>query len=687
MRPPLLNPLFADVSSLPGVGPGIAKALGRLKLTRVVDLLFHLPPMKLERVPLATLDAICADRIVTVPVLVLAHDPGQGRTPTRVRAADDAGTPLTLVYFADRGGWARKQLPVGQRRIVSGRLELFGERLQIVHPDVAAPEDAAALAVSEPVYRLTEGVPNRRMRGLAAAALVRVPDLPEWIEPSVLARQGWTTWAAALARAHAEPDDARAKARLGYDELLADQLALLLVRQSVRRRRGRPLPGTGALTARFDAALPYQLTTAQRRSGGEIAGDVTQARPMLRLLQGDVGSGKTVVAFRAVLAAVESGAQAALLAPTDLLGRQHLATATRMLAPLGVRVGYLSGREKGRAREDVLAGLAAGHIDLLIGTHAIFQDTVAYHDLGLVVIDEQHKFGVEQRLRLAEKNAVRPHLLVMTATPIPRTLLLTGFGEMDVSRLDERPPGRQPVETRVTSLERLDDVLDGIARHLAAGRQGYWVCPLVEETEAGDIAGAETRAAELRARFGDAVGLVHGRMRGPDKDAAMAAFQSGVTRLLVSTTVIEVGVDVPNATLMVVEQAERFGLAQLHQLRGRVGRGADHSVCLLLRSDTLSETARKRLSLLRESDDGFRIAEADLALRGGGELLGTRQAGEAGLRLATVELAEQMLDVARDDARLLLERDGGLESPRGEAARVLLYLFQRDAAVALLRAG
>jgi ATP-dependent DNA helicase RecG len=408
---------------------------------------------------------------------------------------------------------------------------------------------------------------------------------------------------------------------------------------------------------------------------------------MLRLLQGDVGSGKTLVALEAMLVAVEAGAQAAMLAPTEILARQHYETLRRQLGGVQANVAILTGRDKGRVREATLMGLADGSIDILVGTHAIFQQAVVYKRLGLAVVDEQHRFGVAQRLMLAEKAARPPHLLVMTATPIPRTLTLTQFGEMDVSRLDEMPPGRQPIETRVLSLERLPEVVDGLSRHVARGGQAYWVCPLVEESEARDEAAAEERARVLQLRFGDKVGLVHGRMKGPEKDAVMAAFQQGRVAVLVATTVVEVGVDVPNATLMVVEGAERFGLAQLHQLRGRVGRGEGRSVCLLLRGQALSETARARLALMRETNDGFRIAEEDLRLRGAGEILGTKQSGEAQFRLASPEQIQALAAAATDDARLLVDRDGGLQGERGQAARILLYLMERDAAVELLRSG
>jgi ATP-dependent DNA helicase RecG len=513
-----------------------------------------------------------------------------------------------------------------------------------------------------------------------------VPELPEWIEPSLAARQAWRPWRSAIAEAHRDPGTEDPRRRLAYDEIFANQLALVLLRQASRRKRGVPLAGTGELIGKLK--LPYQLTGAQRRVIEEIRGDMAQSAPMLRLLQGDVGSGKTLVALMAMLTAIESGTQAALLAPTEILARQHHATLLGQLDSIGVRVAILTGREKGKARESVLMGLADGSIDILVGTHAIFQEKVAYRTLGLAVIDEQHRFGVSQRLLLASKAERPPHLLVMTATPIPRTLTLTQYGEMDVSRIDEMPPGRTPIETRVISDEKLADVVNGLDRHVSAGNQAYWVCPLVEESEKSDAAAAEERARVLRIRLGDdKVGLVHGRMKGPEKDAVMGRFAAGELAVLVATTVIEVGVDVPNATLMIVEGAERFGLAQLHQLRGRVGRGSGKSTCLLIRGQNLSETGRARLALMRETNDGFRIAEEDLRLRGPGEILGTRQSGEAGFRVAKPEDVAELAQIATDDAQLLLDRDGGLSGPRGQAARICLYLFERDQAVGLIRSG
>ena len=686
MRPEILNPLFTEVEALKGVGPQVAKTLKRLDLTRAVDLIYHLPTGSIERVRASAASADLLGRNVILDLKPFeVRENRSGRGPMRVFASDADGNTISLIYF-NNPGWAKRQLPLGQMRTVSGKLEAYGDEWQIIHPEVSEPGKGPQPAVREPVYPLTEGLTNRRLGELVREALERAPELPEWVEPGLLSREGWSEWRGSLGLIHREPGAETARKRLAYDEVFANQLALLLLRQSQRRHRTVALPGTGELTAKLK--LPYQLTGAQRRVIEEIRGDMAQSAPMLRLLQGDVGSGKTLVAVMAMLASIESGAQAALLAPTEILARQHHATLLGQLDSIGVRVAILTGREKGRARDSVLMGLADGSVDILVGTHAIFQEKVAYKNLGLAVIDEQHRFGVSQRLLLSSKAEHPPHLLVMTATPIPRTLTLTQYGEMDVSRIDEMPPGRTPVETRVISEERLAEVVDGLGRHIAGGGQAYWVCPLVEESEKSDAAAAEERARILKHRFGETrVGLVHGRMKGPDKDAVMARFASGELAVLVATTVIEVGVDVPNATLMIVEGAERFGLAQLHQLRGRVGRGSGKSTCLLIRGQTLTEVGRARLGLMRETNDGFRIAEEDLRLRGPGEILGTRQSGEEAFRAATPEDVETLAPIAQSDAQLLLDRDGGLSGPRGQAARICLYLFERDQAVGLIRSG
>ena len=684
MRPDILNPLFAEATALKGVGPALAKPLDRLGIARVVDLLFHLPSGWIDRWPREELCQADVGRTIVITLTPVEHRIGRSpRAPTRVQATDAHGNYVSLVYFGGSSGYVKKLLPLGEPKRLSGKLDQYGQELQMVHPEIAGDDDG--FREREAVYPLSEGITSRRLSALVEQALARAPDLPEWIEPSLKARHDWPGWRDALHRLHADPADATARERLAYDEIFANQLALSLVRADTRRRKGRALRGDGRL--RDLLKLPYSLTGAQARTVAEIEGDLAQDAPMLRLLQGDVGSGKTLVAAMALLIAIEAGAQGALLAPTEILARQHYDTLRRQLAGLPVEIAVLTGRDKGRAREATLMGLADGSIHLLVGTHAIFQEAVGYRDLGLVVVDEQHRFGVAERMLLQAKGRTPPHVLAMTATPIPRTLTLALHGEMDQSRLDEMPPGREPIETRVVSEERVDEVVDGLGRHLSEGKQAYWVCPLVEESETSDLQAAEARAAALAARFGDRVGLVHGRMRPQEKDAVMARFSAGELGVLVATTVIEVGVDVPNATLIVIEHADRFGLAQLHQLRGRVGRGGGHSVCLLLRGRALSETSRARLALMRETNDGFRIAEEDLKLRGAGELLGTRQSGEAAFRLATPEQLSTLLPIATDDARLLIDRDGGLEGARGQAARAAMYLFERDAGVALLRSG
>ena len=685
MRPERLNPLFVPADSLKGVGTGLARPLERLGLTRVRDFAYHLPDRFVQRRAISNLDEASTGEQIIVALTPVEHRSSSGRGPFRVLASDAIGNICAISYFGRASYSAKKLLPVGELRWVAGKLEQYGQMLQIVHPDHVEADSAALVGqLTEPVYPLSDGLTQNRIAALVQQALATVSELPEWIEPGLADKLQWPLWRDALTLAH-KGDHPAARDRLAYDELLANSLALMLVKNANRARIGTPLAGDGSLRGKLN--LPFALTGAQGRSIQEIAEDMAQPAPMLRLLQGDVGSGKTVVALEAMLLAVEAGAQAALLAPTEILARQHHETLSRMLSGTGVEIALFTGRDKGRARESILMGLLDGSIQLVVGTHAIFQEAVAYKNLALVVIDEQHRFGVGQRLMLAQKGKRTPHCLAMTATPIPRTLTLAQYGEMDVSRLDEMPPGRQPIDTRVVALERLGDVVGAVGRHIESGHQAYWVCPMVRELETEDIAAAEARYADLRERFGDTVVLVHGQLRPEIKDAAMERFASGAAKLLVATTVIEVGVDVPNATLMVIEQAERFGLAQLHQLRGRVGRGDGKSTCLLLRGLALSETARERLALMRETQDGFRLAEEDLKLRGGGELLGTRQSGDTPFRVASLEQIQRLLPTAHDDARLLIERDGGLTGPRGEAARLLLYLFERDWGVQLLRGG
>ena len=694
MRPESLFPLFVPVTALPGVGPRLAPLYQRLAGDKVVDLLWHRPSGLVDRRYCPPLAEAIPGRVATLTVRIEAHLPGDGgRRPYKVRVSDDTGF-AHLVYFHPREGWLRELLPEGAIRVVSGIVEGFNGEITLPHPDhVVPPERRAEVMTVEPTYPLTAGLTLRPLTRAIRAALDRAPDLPEWLDPSWRDAQGWPGWREALRRLHAPTGleelgpDTPARRRLAYDELLSGQLALALVRAHLRRRKGRALAAPAqALRAKVLAALPFSPTGAQTRALAEIEADLARPAPMLRLLQGDVGSGKTLVAFLALLTAIEAGSQGALMAPTEILARQHFASLEPLAAAAGIRLGLLTGRDKGKARAARLADLAEGRIDLLIGTHALFQDDVVFRDLGLAVIDEQHRFGVHQRLDLAAKGH-GVDMLVMTATPIPRTLLLSAYGDMDYSRLDEKPPGRTPIDTRVVPLARLDEMVAAVGRALDSGARVYWVCPLVEESEQSDLAAAEQRFADLAGIFGERVGLVHGKMRPTARDAVMGRFASGEITLLVATTVIEVGVDVPEATVMVVEHAERFGLAQLHQLRGRVGRGSGQSRCLLLYATPLGEIAKARLEILRASDDGFVIAEEDLRLRGGGEILGTRQSGLPEYRLADLASHGSLLEHARGEAEAVLERDPDLATPRGAALRVLLYLFERDAAIHTLKSG
>jgi ATP-dependent DNA helicase RecG len=693
VRPAILFPLFAALDKLPGLGPRLSKLAERLCGPHVVDLLWHRPTGIVDRRASPSLALAENGTIVTLKLKVERHQkPGHQRQPYRVRCSDGTGF-IDLVFFNARDDWLLKNLPIGDWCAVSGRIDRFGNELNMVHPDYILPaEDLEKIQGLEPVYPLTTGLPAKVLRKALMGAVDRAPDLPEWIDAAVIQRDAWPSWHAAVIALH-NPEiatdlapQAKPRQRLAYDELLANQLALALVRQHNRTLTGRGSSGDGALRQRVLGALPYQLTVSQQQAIAEIAADMATDNRMLRLLQGDVGSGKTVVALLAMLIAVESGGQAALLAPTDILARQHFAGLQPLAAAAGIEMALLTGRDKGKAREALLARLAEGDIKLIVGTHALVQEDVGFADLRLAVVDEQHRFGVQQRVALAAKGR-GVDLLVMTATPIPRTLMLTGYGDIDVSRLTEKPPGRQPITTRTLPIDRLDEVIEGVRRTISGGARVYWVCPLVDESEVIDLAAATERHRHLQQIFGDRVGLVHGKQKAAERDQAMAGFAAGEIDILVATTVIEVGVNVPEATVMVVEHAERFGLAQLHQLRGRVGRGTGKSSCLLLYQGPLGEVAKARLSILRESEDGFRIAEEDLRLRGGGELLGNRQSGLPEFRLADLAAHGDLLAMARDDARLILERDPNLLSPRGDALRTLLYLFQRDAMIKTLRSG
>jgi ATP-dependent DNA helicase RecG len=702
MRPALLNPLFAPVTSLSGVGPKQDKLfrflLDRDQTPKLIDLLLHLPASVIDRRARPKIRDAVPGTVVTLEVTVDRHRPTpsrNSRAPHLVYASDDTGD-VVLTYFRAQPGYIEKLLPVGSKRYVSGTLQMFDGVPQIVHPDRVVDEASfTKLSGIDPVYPLTEGLALGALRRAMAQALQKVPKLPEWISPEVLRRCQFPPFAEALNRVHVplEPTDILPEgpywSRLAFDELLAGQLALALVRAQLRRPAGDRHAGDGHLRKKVIDALPYALTSSQRKALAAIAEDLRQPVRMLRLLQGDVGSGKTVVALLAAAAVTEVGKQAALMAPTEILARQHIKTIAPLAERAGLRVAILTGREKGKERRDILARLADGEIDLLVGTHALIQDDVIFKSLALAVVDEQHRFGVRERLALTAKgDAV--DVLVLSATPIPRTLVLTYFGDMDVSELREKPAGRQPIDTRAVPMSRLDEVMEAVGRALSAGKLVYWICPLVEESEAegtDHLTNATKRFESLQKRFGDKVGLVHGQMKGTDKDRVMEQFATHEIGLLVATTVVEVGVDVPAASIMVIENAERFGLAQLHQLRGRIGRGSEASTCLLLYKEPLGEVSKARLSVIRETTDGFRIAEEDLKLRGEGDVLGIRQSGLPGYRIARSEVHGQLITQARDEALRIMKENPNLAGPRGEALRCLLYLFERDEALPLMSAG
>ena len=702
MRPSVLNPLFASATGIKGIGQKLEKTLAKFlrgdsaAALRVVDLLFHLPSGVVDRRFRPSIADLPQAGIVTIEVKVGRHKPPppfNKRLPYRVEVSDPTGT-LTLVFFHAFVDSLKRSLPEGETRFISGDISWYGSEPQIAHPDhILTADEFSHMPLIEPVYPLTAGLSPKILSRAIRSALERLPDLPEWQDGAWKQRQHWPDFPVALKALHnpqiSETPSLTSPAhlRLAYDELLANQLALSLVRGHMKRASGQSFAGDGRKQAKIIAALPYQLTGAQAFANAEIQADMASPTRMLRLLQGDVGSGKTVVALLALANVIECGAQGAFMVPTEILARQHLMSLQPLCQAAGISLAALTGREKGKPREEILDRLAGGAIDLLIGTHALFQEGVEFRNLGLVVIDEQHRFGVHQRLALQAKAGRATDLLVMTATPIPRTLALTVYGDMDVSRLMEKPAGRLPIDTRVLPLGRLGEVVAGLERSIASGHRAYWVCPLVEESEVMDLAAAEDRFKHLEQRFPGRVGLIHGRLKGAAKDAIMADFKSGALDILVSTTVIEVGVDVPEASIMVIENAERFGLAQLHQLRGRVGRGTAKSTCLLLYQEPLGETAKARLKIMRETEDGFRIAEEDLRLRGTGEMLGTQQAGLPLFRIADLAAHGDLLAAARDDAALILARDAELKSERGEALRVLLYLFERDEAVKLLSAG
>ena len=693
-RPEILFPLFAELTALDGVGPKIAQHMAQIAIEKPRDLLFSLPYSGVDRQRRESVLDVTLPDVVTVEVLVGSHRPARNRGGAYRITVEDGRTAFQLVFFHAKGDYLKRVLPEGSRRLVSGRVELFDGVPQMVHPEhILPPEEASEIPAYEPVYALTSGVTLRTMTKAAQSVLARVPQLEEWIDPGQKAQAKWPDWHEAIAAAHA-PEGLKdlaatspARERLAYDEFFAHQVTLALARSRLQRAKGIISEANGRLQGKVLKALPYRPTGAQHRAIEEITADMATPLRMNRLLQGDVGAGKTLVALMAMLVAVEAGGQAVMMAPTEILARQHMEGLKPLAESAGVVIEILTGRDKGKERRLKLEALARGDIHILVGTHAVFQQDVHFADLRLAIIDEQHRFGVRQRLELGKKGE-GADVLVMTATPIPRSLALAQYGDMDVSILDEKPPGRQPIKTALVSTSRMDEVVGHLRKAVAEGKQAYWVCPLVDESESVDLAAAEERFKHLRAALGEGVvGLVHGQMPPAEKDAAMAAFQKGETSVLVATTVIEVGVDVPNATIMVIERAEIFGLAQLHQLRGRVGRGSQASTCLLMYQAPLSENGEKRLTTLRESEDGFKIAQTDLEMRGAGDLIGTAQSGVPRFRIADLEGQAALMAVAQSDARKLLSDDPTLESPRGQAARVLLWLMEQDQAIRLITVG
>ena len=693
-RPEILFPLFSDLTNLDGVGPKTAQAFGALAVEKPRDLLFTLPASGIDRGKRETVQGAEQGEVVTVEVTVENHQPPRQRgRPYRVFVRDSQ-LSFQLVFFHARADYLSKILPSGQKRVISGKVEYFDGVVQIAHPDHIVPLDRASeISEFEPVYPLTSGITQKVMQKSTASALRLAVNLPEWVDPALKQQQDWPDWRTALASAH-NPTALKdlspttlARSRLAYDELFAHQLTLALARRNAQRKPGQETVGSGRLANQVLASLPYLPTTAQTRAIGEIRDDMAAPHRMNRLLQGDVGSGKTLVAFMALLAAVEAGGQGVLMAPTSILAQQHLESLRPLAEQANVVLEILTGRDKGKERSAKLDALKNGDIHILVGTHAVFQRDVEFRDLRLAIIDEQHRFGVAQRLELGAKGKA-VDVLVMTATPIPRSLALAQYGDMDVSVLDEKPPGRKPVKTAMISNERLDDVVAHLSKAIAEGRQAYWVCPLVDESEVTDLTAAEERFKHLRATLGEQnVGLVHGQMPPADKDAAMQSFQSCKTKVLVATTVIEVGVNVPNATIMVIERAESFGLAQLHQLRGRVGRGSQESTCLLIYNPPLTPSGEQRLTTLRETEDGFKISEVDLQMRGSGDLIGTAQSGLPKFRIADLESQAGLMKTAQQDARALLEMDPNLQSDRGKAAKTLLWLMEQDRAIRLISVG
>ena len=693
MRPQILYPLFAGIDTIKGVGTRGKSLLSKLCGDRVVNLLWHLPYNVVDRSYSPTLSHAEIGRIATIKVKIVEHIPPKSKHQPYKIICTDGTEDITLSFFKAYPESLQKNLPTNAERIISGKLEIFNGQLQMNHPDyIGRVEELENIKGIEPVYPLTAGITNKMMRKFISNALSLTPDLPEWQDERFLQANQFESFKQALIKAHTPQNlndigaNSPYRRRLAYDELLANQLALAFVRQKIKKQQGRCFNGNGHLQAQVLKACPFQLTESQQKVLAEIKTDMASPYRMLRLLQGDVGSGKTIVALLSMLNCVETGAQAAIMAPTEILAKQHQETIAPLCEACGIKVALLVGKTKKKERTKILEDLADGTIQILIGTHALFTENVIFKDLGFIVIDEQHRFGVQQRLALSAKGN-KPDILVMTATPIPRTLILTAYGDMEYSKIEKAPEGRKPTDTRVMPLSKIQEIISALKRKIESGSRAYWVCPLVEESEKTDLAAAEERFHTLQKVFGADVGLIHGKMKETEKDAVMEDFKSGKIKILVATTVIEVGVNVPEATVMIIEQAERFGLAQLHQLRGRIKRGFEASTCILLYGFPLSETARDRLNIMKNSEDGFVIAEKDMELRGFGEILGNRQSGFEVFHLADLSTDKELMLTAHKDAQFIVSQDPKLETPRGQALRILLYLFEQDDAVKTYLAG